>query len=32
MLAAAPAITAVATNAFNYTMPAMSVSVILPQK
>lgn len=32
MLATAPAITAVATNAFNYTMPAMSVSVILPQK
>jgi hypothetical protein len=32
MLAAAPTITAVATNAFNYTMPAMSVSVILPQK
>ena len=31
-LAAAPAITAVATNAFNYAMPAMSVSVIVPQK
>jgi hypothetical protein len=31
-LAAAPTITAVATNAFNYTMPAMSVSVILPQR
>ena len=31
-LAAAPAITAVATNAFNYPMPAMSVSVIVPQK
>ena len=31
-LAAAPPITAVATNAFNYTMPAMSVSVIVPHK
>ena len=31
-LAAAPAITAVATNAFSYTMPAMSVSVIVPHK
>ncbi len=29
---AAPAITAVAANAFNYTMPALSVSVIVPQK
>ncbi len=27
----APAITAVATNAFSYTMPAMSVSVLVPQ-
>ena len=32
MLMAAPTITPVAANAFNYTMPAMSVSVILPQK
>jgi Glycoside hydrolase family 44 len=32
MLVAAPAITPVATNAFNYTMPAMSVSVILPER
>ena len=32
MLVAAPALAPVATNAFNYTMPAMSVSVILPQK
>ncbi len=31
MVTAADAITAVATNAFNYTMPAMSVSVIVPQ-
>ncbi len=30
-LMAAPAITAVATNAFSYPMPAMSVSVIVPQ-
>jgi hypothetical protein len=32
MLAPAPDITAVATNAFSYSMPAMSVSVIVPQK
>jgi hypothetical protein len=31
MLVSAPAITAVATNAFSYPMPALSVSVIVPQ-
>ena len=31
-LVAAPAITAAATNAFLYTMPALSVSVIVPQR